>query len=97
MRFQSALKITAMARNKVSNRLTTKTTYSSVLLGTTEYQANHAKCTTTLHGSDPTLIEPVSGLQSIIQPRRIPVLRGLSSPTDSPIGVGCLVFRAEGR
>ena len=97
MRFQSALRIIAKALNKVSNRLTTKSTYSSVLLGTTEYQANRAKCGNILHGSDPTLTEPVSGLQSIIQPRRIPVLRGLSSPTDSPIGVGCLVFRAEGR
>jgi hypothetical protein len=97
MQFQSALKITAKASNKVSNPLTTKLTYSSVLLGTTEYQANHAKCSNTLHGSDPTLTEAVSGLQSIIQPRRIPVLRGLSSPTDSSIGVGCLVFRAEGR
>ena len=97
MRFQSALKINARASNKASNRLTTKTTYSSVLLGTTEYQANRAECFRTLHGSDPTLSDPVSGLQSIIQPRRIPVLRGLSSPTDSHIGVGCLVFRAEGR
>ncbi len=97
MQFRSALKITAKASNKASNRLTTNSTCSSVLLGTTEYQANRAKCGNILHGSDPTLTEPVSGLQSIIQPRRIPVLRGLSSPTDSPIGVGCLVFRAEGR
>ena len=97
MQFVSNSKMPAMASNRASNRLTSKSTYSSVLHSTTEYQANRAECGNILHGSNPTLVLAVSGLQSIIQPRRILVLRGLSSPTDSRIGVGCLVFRAEGR
>ncbi len=92
MCFPDFSKMPEKATDKAAKRLTRRPRYCSVVHGTTGYQANHAECGNTPHGSDPTLIMPVSGLRSIIQPRRIPVLRGFGSPTDSFVGVGCLRF-----
>ena len=92
MCFPDFSKMPEKATDKATNRLTSGPRYSSVLHGTIGYQANHAECANTPHGSNPTLARAVSGLRSIIQPRRIPVLRGLGSPTDSFVGVGCLRF-----
>ena len=95
MSFHDISKMPEKATDKAANRLTRRPRYSSVVRRTTGYQANHAECVNTPHGSNPTLVIAVSGLHSIIQPRWIPVLRGLGSPTDFFVGVGCLRFRAE--
>ncbi len=92
MCFSDFSKMPEKATDKATKRLTSGPRYCSVVHGTTGYRANRVKCLTTPHGSDPTLGLAVSGLRSIIQPRRIPVLRGLGSPIDSSVSVGCLRF-----
>lgn len=95
MHFRVTAKVPSKASNSATNRLTNPFKYSSVFYNTTGYRANHVECANTPHGSNPTLIWPVNGLHSIIQPRMILVLRWFGSPPDSLVGVGCLVFRAE--
>ncbi|HMN13432.1 MAG TPA: hypothetical protein PKD55_14010 [Bellilinea sp.] len=51
-------------------------------------KANRAECWNTPHGSNPTLIQPVTGLHGIIQDRGTSVLRGFCGPTDSIVGLG---------
>jgi hypothetical protein len=78
-------------------RLTSAPRYSSVLHVTTGYRANRAQCSSTLHGSNPTLVEAVNGLRCIVLSRRLLVLRSASGPTDSPVGLGRFGFPVEER
>lgn len=73
--------------------LTARPKYSNVCLFQSEYDANHAECGNTPHGSNPTLMLAVTGLQSIIHSRLTPVLRGFCGPTDSIVCWGRIVFR----
>lgn len=84
-----------------ANRLTKASTYSSLwdVVTMHRYKASRAGCVTTPHGSNPTLHVPVIGLLGIIQDYRTLVLRKMSGPTDSCVGLGRFVFRVlwEGR
>ena len=63
------------------------------------YKASRTGCVTTPHGFNPTLSMPVIGLLGIIQDYRTLVLRKMSGPTDSCVGLGRFVFHVlwEGR
>lgn len=69
---------------------------SYTLLLSENIRANRAECATTPHGSDPTLIQPVTGLHSIIANRGTFVLRGFGGPTDSHVGLGRFVVQTAG-
>jgi hypothetical protein len=82
----------------VLNGLTKGPTWYSLLLVVTGNNiANRAECSTTPHGSNPTLKAPVNGLQRIIQNPASFVLRGFCGPTDSPVGLGRFVVPVGGR
>ncbi|GEM_PF-1811998 len=72
-------------------RLTNGPTCYSLMLDQ-DIKANRAKCATTPHGSNPTLMMPVNGLRCIIQNRETLVLRGFGGPTDR---VGCANARVR--
>ena len=53
------------------------------LMAEQDNKANRAECSSTPHGSNPTLTVPVTGLRSIITNRGTSVLRGFGGPTDN--------------
>jgi hypothetical protein len=75
--------------------LTRPPRYYSVCLVSTGYRANRAGCANTLHGSNPTLNQPVFGLQAIIASRKRIVLLSCCSPHDSVVGAGCIGFSGQ--
>ncbi len=79
------------ARGGLTNR---PTCYS--LMVAENNKANRAECANTPHGSNPTLIDPVTGLHSIITNRGTLVLRGFGGPTDSTVGVGRFAVLGSG-
>ena len=78
-------------------RSLTKRGISGTVLVTTDNKANRVKCWHTPHGSNPTLIMPVTGLRNIVLYRKASVLRGLSGPTDLHVGLGRFVVPVGGR
>ncbi len=83
-----------MARSRLTNG---PTWYSLLLVVTGNDIANHVECANTPHGSHPTLVKAVNGLQSIIQNPASFVLRGFCGPTDSPVGLGRFVVPVRER
>ena len=73
--------------------LTTRSIYSNVCHRKATSQTNHAERANALHGSDPTLYQPVRGLPSIIASLRLSVLRGMCGPTDLSVGLGRFRFQ----
>ncbi len=72
--------------------LTNQAGECNVVRETFKYEANRAECWNTPHGSNPTLISPVNGLQSIIQLRLYIVVSVFCGPTDSFVGLGRFRF-----
>jgi hypothetical protein len=81
--FKKARQALQEARGSLTNG---PTCYSLMLAENNK--ANRAECCCTPHGSNPTLIGPVTGLHGIIQDRGTSVLRGFCGPTDSTVGLG---------
>ena len=72
--------------------LTTRSIYSNVCHRKAISHTNHAERANALHGSDPTLHDPVRGLPSIIASLLSSVSRGVCGPTDLSIGLGRFHF-----